>query len=45
VTAELVDCVGLTHDFANFVELVPAAADALAETLQRFRLLQAGVPT
>jgi acetyl esterase len=40
VHAELEDCVGLTHGFANFVDLVPAAAAALERTLDRVRLLQ-----
>jgi acetyl esterase len=42
VAAELVACSGLTHGFANFVDLVPAAAAALEDTMNRFRRLLAG---
>ena len=42
VAAELVECHGLTHGFANFVDLVPAAAAAFEDTMKRFRLVLAG---
>ena len=43
IAAEFQHCEGLTHAFANFVDLVPSAQAALTELMDRFRLLQAKV--